>query len=48
MSPRDFEKCVNDGGKVRTISLKGNKFVKVCYDKEGKVHSGETHTKKEN
>ena len=44
--PRDFEKCVDEGGRVRTLSLKGDKYMKVCYDKEGKAHSGETHTKK--
>ena len=44
--PRDFERCVDEGGRVRTISLKGDKFMRVCYDKEGKSHAGETHTKK--
>ena len=44
--PRDFEKCVDEGGRVRTITIKGGKYMRVCYDKEGKSHAGETHTKK--
>ncbi len=45
--PRDFERCVKEGGRVRTIKLKGGKYLHICYDKQGKSHSGEVKTKKE-
>jgi len=46
--PAGFDKCVSDGGRVRTIAVKGkpNKYLHVCYDKAGKSHSGEVKTKK--
>lgn len=46
--PADFDKCVSDGGRVRTIAVKGkpNKYMHVCYDKAGKSHAGEVKTKK--
>jgi len=46
--PADFEKCVREGGRVRTIAVKGhpNKYMHVCYDKAGKSHAGEVKTKK--
>ncbi len=39
--PAEFDKCVADGGRVRTITLKGGRFMKICYDKAGKSHAGE-------
>lgn len=39
--PADFEKCVADGGRVRTIKVGKNKYMYICYDKEGNSHSGE-------
>jgi len=44
--PKDFDKCVNEGGRVRTITLKGNRYMRVCYDKAGKSHAGEVHQRK--
>ena len=46
--PADFDKCVRAGGRTRTINIKGqpNKYMHVCYDKAGKSHPGEVHTKK--
>ena len=44
--PADFNKCVNDGGKVRTKDLANNKYIHLCYDKNGKSHAGEVKTKK--
>ena len=44
--PSDFEKCVKNGGKVVTKKLKGNKYIHVCYDKNGKSYTGEVKTKK--
>jgi len=45
--PAGFNKCVKQGGKVRTIAVKGSKdkYEKVCY-LDGKSYAGETHTKK--
>jgi hypothetical protein len=44
--PADFEKCVSEGGKVRTIKVGKNKYMHVCYDKAGKSHSGEVKVRK--
>jgi hypothetical protein len=43
--PADFQKCVDEGGKVRTIKIKDNRYMHVCYDKSGKSHAGEVRTK---
>ena len=45
--PADFDKCVKEGGRVRTVDVKGqpDKYLHVCYDKAGKSHSGEVKTK---
>lgn len=45
--PADFDKCVSDGGRVVTKSLKDNKYIHICYDKEGNPHSGELKTKED-
>jgi hypothetical protein len=41
----DFLKCIADGGKVTTVSLKGGKYFHVCKI-NGKSYTGETKTKK--
>ena len=46
--PANFDKCVSEGGRVRTMTLKGGRYMRVCYDKQGKSHAGEVKTKKEN
>lgn len=43
--PKDFEDCVKNGGKVVTKKLKDDKYMKICYDKDGS-HPGEIKTKK--
>jgi len=43
--PEAFDNCVKKGGRVRTISLSGNKYKRVCY-LGGKSYSGHTKTKK--
>ena len=45
--PADFEKCRREGGRIRTINVKGqpNKYMHVCWDKAGKSHAGEVKTK---
>jgi len=36
---------VRDGGRVITKSLEGDKYIRICYDSEGKSHAGEVRTK---
>ena len=43
--PADFDKCVAEGGKTRTISVNATQYMHVCYDKNGKSHSGEVRTR---
>lgn len=52
--PEDFENCVNNGGKVRTIKgpnkkfgLKSGQYRHVCFI-GGKMTMGEVKTKKKN
>lgn len=45
--PADFDKCVKEGGRVRTMKVKGGRFMRICFDKQGKSHAGEVRTKKE-
>jgi hypothetical protein len=45
--PKKFTDCVNSGGRVRTVSLPKNKYLKVCYPKGGGVGiQGEVKKKK--
>jgi phage I-like protein len=44
--PADFLKCIEDGGKVRTVSVGDNQYMRVCY-LNGKSYNGEVMTKKE-
>jgi len=44
--PADFEKCVKEGGRVRTKKVGKGKYLYICRDKEGKSHAGEIHQKK--
>lgn len=39
--PKAFTDCVKNGGKVITKKIKGGKYIKICYDKEGNAHPGE-------
>jgi hypothetical protein len=43
--PENFNRCVAEGGRVRTIKVGQNKYVHVCY-KDGKSYSGEVKQKK--
>ena len=48
--PKGFERCVRNGGRVRTLKPKGKgspTYLKVCYDKKGKSHAGEVKRSKE-
>jgi len=44
--PAGFEKCVRNGGRVRTKKLSGNKYQHVCFLK-GKSYAGHVKTRKE-
>lgn len=44
--PADFDMCVANGGRVRTLKVGKSKFMHICYDKEGKSHAGEVKKKK--
>lgn len=46
--PKNFDDCVKSGGKVKTKQLKNNKYIRICYDKEGNSYSGGVKTNKEN
>lgn len=45
--PEAFDKCVAGGGRVRTMKVKGGRFMRICFDKAGKSHAGEVKKKKE-
>ena len=38
--PIGFEKCVRDGGRVRTVKPNPSEYLHICY-KDGKSYSGE-------
>ena len=42
--PKEFDACVKNGGKVRTKSLKDNKYMHICF-KDGKSYAGEVKEK---
>lgn len=46
--PKNFTECVNEGGSVRTMPVKGGRYMHICYDKDGKSHAGEVKSKKDN
>jgi len=39
--PAGFEKCVSEGGRVRTKKIDSKHYIHICWDKSGKSHSGE-------
>lgn len=43
--PKDFEKCIDNGGRVRRKTLSDGRYINICY-KDGKSYSGEVHEKK--
>lgn len=38
--PADFERCIKNGGKVRTKTLSGGKYMRICF-LNGKSYAGE-------
>ncbi len=46
MSPQAFDKCVaSKGSRVRTITLKNNRYMRICY-LDGESHAGEVKESK--
>lgn len=45
--PKEFDNCVQAGGRVRTKTLKENKYMHICY-KDGKSYTGEIKKGKSN
>jgi len=43
--PVDFEKCVSEGGRVRTKILGKGKYIHICF-KNGKSYAGEVKIKR--
>jgi len=43
--PKAFERCVKNGGRVRTIKHGKNKYQHICYI-NGESYEGEVKTKK--
>jgi len=43
--PADFERCVREGGRVRTRTLSGGRYMHICF-RNGKSYAGEVKTKK--
>lgn len=42
--PEEFNKCVKSGGRVRTKTLSGGRYIHICY-KDGESYSGEVKSK---
>jgi len=43
--PKEFEKCVKQGGRVRTKTLSGGRYMNICF-KDGKSYPGEVKKRK--
>jgi len=43
--PAAFERCVRKGGRVRTKSLSGGRYMHICF-RNGKSYAGEVKKKK--
>lgn len=41
--PQDFDKCQAEGGHIRRKTLRGGKYINICYDKAGHSHAGNVH-----
>jgi len=43
--PKDFNRCVKKGGRVRTRKLPKGRYQRVCFDEKG-GHAGEVKKRK--
>ena len=46
MSLKSFNDCAKSGGKVKVKNLKNNKYIDICYDKQGKAYPSKVMSKK--
>jgi hypothetical protein len=46
--PKDFQKCVDNGGKVRTKDIYDKYYMYICYPPKGSSVAGEIHKRKRN
>ena len=44
MSPADFDRCIKEGGKVRTKTINDMEYMHVCF-KDGKSYAGDVKKK---
>jgi len=44
--PVDFERCIENGGRVRTKTLSGGRYMRICF-LNGKSYAGEVKHKVE-
>ena len=45
--PKEFDRCIKNGGKVRRVSIDKDRYANVCVDKNGKTHFGEVRRKED-
>ena len=45
--PKDFDDCVKLGGKVKKKLLKNDKYICICYDKQGKSYADKIRSSKD-
>ena len=43
--PKEFQDCVDNGGRVRRKTLSDGRYINICY-KDGKSYAGEVREKK--
>ncbi|KKN65900.1 hypothetical protein LCGC14_0477170 [marine sediment metagenome] len=43
--PQAFDNCQKAGGRIRTITLKGDRYMRICY-LDGKSHASEVKESK--
>lgn len=46
MPKKEFIDCMKAGGKMVRKQLKNNRYIDICYDKEGKSHPGDVRVLK--
>ena len=44
--PAGFEKCEAEGGRIKTKSIKGGRYMRICWNKQGKSFAGEVQQSK--
>lgn len=45
--PKDFDDCVKIGGKVKKKLLKNDRYICICYDKQGKSYADKIRNNKD-